>query len=85
MAVLCYLFTWVGFIIAFVAGDRNDPYFKHHLNQALVLHLFSLIGLIPFIGWVWGIFMFVMYVLAVMSAIKETTEPVPVFGGIHLL
>ncbi len=41
-AILSY-FTWVGFIIAFVAGDKNDEYLKHHINQALVLTIASTI------------------------------------------
>lgn len=39
-AILSY-FTWVGFIIAIVAGDKEDEYLKHHINQALVLTIAS--------------------------------------------
>lgn len=39
--IVAYL-TWIGFIIALVSGDKENS--KFHLNQALVLNLFALIG-----------------------------------------
>ena len=47
--------TWMGLLIAFCAGDREGA--KFHLNQALVIFLFGLLGWIPCIGWIWSIFM----------------------------
>lgn len=46
MGIVAYI-GWIGFIIAICAGDKNDPYLKFHLNQSLVLNLFSLLGMIP--------------------------------------
>ena len=85
LAIICYCFSWIGFIIALIGGDRTDPYFRHHINQALVINLFSLIGVIPIIGWIWDVFMFVILIFSLVSAVKENTDPVPVFGKIHLL
>ena len=42
-AIVSYI-TWIGFIIALCIGDRSDRYVMHHLNQALVLNILSIVG-----------------------------------------
>ena len=54
--IVAYL-TWIGWLIALLAGDKEGA--KFHINQALVILLFSLLSIIPCIGWIWGIFMIV--------------------------
>ncbi|OUQ13328.1 hypothetical protein [Lachnoclostridium sp. An138] len=80
--IVAYL-TWIGLVIAFVAGDKEGA--KFHLNQALVILLFSLLSVIPCIGWLWGIFMIVCWVMGLIAAINEEEKPVPLLGGIKLL
>ena len=80
--IVAYL-TWIGLVIAFVAGDKEGA--KFHLNQALVILLFSLLSVIPCIGWLWGIFMIVCWVMELIAAINEEEKPVPLLGGIKLL
>lgn len=80
--IVAYL-TWIGLVIAFVAGDKEGA--KFHLNQALVILLFSLLSVIPCIGWLWGIFMLVCWVMGLIAAINEEEKPVPLLGGIKLL
>lgn len=75
--------TWIGLIIAFVAGDKEGA--KFHLNQALVIFLFSLLSVIPCIGWIWGIFMLVCWVMGLVAAINEEEKEVPLIGGIKIL
>ena len=70
-------------MIAFVAGDKEGA--KFHLNQALVILLFSLLSVIPCIGWLWGIFMIVCWVMGLIAAINEEEKPVQLLGGIKLL
>ncbi|MBQ7429916.1 MAG: hypothetical protein IJV29_09635 [Butyrivibrio sp.] len=84
VGIISYI-TWIGFIVALLAGDRNDPYVKFHINQALVLNLFSLLSVVPFVGTIWGIFVFAMWVLAVVGACSGETRAVPLFGEIHIL
>ena len=81
-AIVAYL-TWIGLVIAFVAGDKEGA--KFHLNQALVILLFSLLSVIPCIGWLWGIFMIVCWVMGLIAAINEEEKPVPLLGGSKLL
>ena len=80
--IVAYL-TWIGLVIAFVAGDKEGA--KFHLKQALVILLFSLLSVIPCIGWLWGIFMIVCWVMGLIAAINEEEKPVPLLGGIKLL
>ena len=58
--VVAYL-TWIGLLIAYLAGDREGA--KFHLNQALVIWLagtifgivtgiLSVLSGLPFLGWI---------------------------------
>lgn len=80
--VLAYI-TWVGWLIAFCIGDREKA--KFHLNQSLVLLLFSLLSVIPCIGWLWAIFIFVCWVIALLGAINGEEKEVPLIGHFRIL
>lgn len=80
--IVAYL-TWIGLLIAVLAGDKDGA--KFHVNQALVIFLFSLLSLIPCIGWIWGIFMIVCWFMGIIAAINEEEKPVPLIGGIKIL
>ena len=80
--IVAYL-TWIGFLIAVCAGDKEGA--KFHLNQSLVILLFSLLSLIPCIGWIWGIFMIVCWFMGLIAAINEEEKEVPLIGKIRLL
>ncbi len=80
--IVAYI-TLIGFIIALVAGDMEGA--KFHVNQALVIFLFSLLSFIPIIGWIWGIIMFIFWIMGFVAAINEEEKPVPLIGGITLL
>ena len=79
--VLAYL-TWIGFLVAYFAGDRQGARF--HLNQGLVVNLFGLLTGIPLIGKLWGIFILVCMILGVLNASNGVNKEVPLIGGIHL-
>lgn len=80
--IVAYL-TWIGFLVALLAGDKEGA--KFHLNQALVIMLFSLLSIIPCIGWMWGIFMIVCWFIGFIAAINEEEKEVPLIGSIKLL
>lgn len=86
--IVAYL-TWIGFIIALVAGDKENS--KFHLNQALVLNLFALIGSffwIPIIGiltGIWSLFVFVCWIIGFVAAINGEEKEVPLLGKIKIL
>ena len=75
--------TLIGLIVAFCAGDKEGA--KFHLNQALVIFLFSLLTPIPCIGQIWAIFMFVCWIMGLIAAINQEEKPVPLIGGIKIL
>ena len=81
-SIVAYI-TWIGLIIAFCAGDREGA--KFYLNQALVVFLFSLLSIIPCIGWIWAIFMLVCWIMGLIAAINQEEKPVPLIGGIQIL
>ena len=86
-------FTWIGFMIAFLMGDKNDPFIRHHLNQALIIDLAGLIAgvfaVIPLLGAmiaaVVNIAGFVLDVIGALRAYRGSTEPLPYIGGIHII
>ena len=81
-SIVAYL-TWIGLIIAVVAGDKEGA--KFHVNQALVIWLFSLLSIIPCIGWIWAIFMLVCWIMGLIAAINQEEKEVPLIGKIRIL
>ena len=81
-SIVAYL-TWIGLIIALVAGDKEGA--KFHLNQALVIALFTLLAIIPCIGWIWAVFMLVCWIMGLIAAINQEEKPVPLIGGIKII
>ena len=81
-SIVAYI-TWIGLLVAYCAGDREGA--KFYLNQALVIFLFSLLSVIPCIGWIWGIFMVVCWIMGLTAAIKQEETPVPLIGNIKIL
>jgi len=80
--IVAYL-SWIGFLIAVLAGDKEGA--KFHINQALVILLFFLLTPIPCIGWVWGVFMFVCWIMGLVAAINGEEKEVPLIGSIKLI
>ena len=93
--IVAYI-TWIGLLIAFLAGDKEGA--KFHLNQALVLVILSFAGgivgsvllfIIPLVGslvsTVVSIFVFVCSILGIISAVKEEEKELPLIGQIKIL
>ena len=91
-AVAAYI-TWIGFLIAMLVGDRSDRFVAHHLNQALVINLVSILGgvvaIVPFLGsMVSGIVslaVLAFMILGIYRAATGSTEPLPFIGDIHII
>jgi zinc transporter ZupT len=74
--------TPLGWIIAFALNSfKKDEITGFYLRQSLGLFLFFLVTrLIPeYYIVVWG-FLFLFWVLSFVGAIKQTHEPIPLFG-----
>lgn len=89
-SIVAYL-TWIGTVIAFIAGDREGA--KFHLNQALVIIIAqivcSIIMVIPVIGWVVGmlgyVFILVCWIMGLVAAIQQEEKEIPLLGKIKIL
>lgn len=88
--IVAYL-TYIGLLIALVAGDRSASRF--HLNQSLVIWLASTVvgiaarlplvgGLIGVVG---GIFCAVCWFIGLVNAIQGVEKEVPLLGQFRLL
>lgn len=80
--IVAYI-TLIGLLIAVCAGDKDGAIF--HVNQALVIYLFALLGIVPCIGQLWLIFIFVCWVMGLIAAINQEEKPVPLIGNIKIL
>ena len=82
---------WIGWLIAFFAGDRQAA--KLHLNQALVLNLLSIIlsilssfgGIITTVASIVSVIFFVLWIIGLVNACKGQDRPLPIVGGISIL
>ena len=81
-SIIAY-FTWIGLLIAYLAGDKEGA--KFHINQALVIFLFSLLSVVPFIGWIWSVFMVVCWIMGLIAAIQQEEKEVPLIGKIKII
>lgn len=92
-SIVAYL-SWIGLIIAFLAGDKEGA--KFHINQALVVMLMSLgsvvisilAGFIPFLGilgGIWSILVCICWILGIIAAVKQEENEIPVIGKIKIL
>ncbi len=77
-ALVSYI-GWIGWLIALLAGDKEDQFAKFHLNQNLIIYL---IGLIPVIG---SIAALVLWIMGLINAVNGEAKPLPVIGEWHIL
>ena len=88
--IVAYI-TWIGWIVAFCAGDKEGA--KFHLNQALVIFLAqivaSVIRVIPYVGGVvstiLSIFLFVCWIMGLIYACQDQEKEVPLLGQLKIL
>lgn len=95
--ILGYI-SWVGWLVAFLAGDKEGA--KFHLNQSLVLLicmtvlpvLSAVAGLIPVIGFIvriaagiCSLALFILWIMGLIAACKEEEKELPIIGSIQLL
>lgn len=88
--IVAYL-TWVGLIIALVAGDREASRF--HLNQSLVIWiagtLCGILGHVALFGWlisgIGGLFCGVCWFIGIINAMQGMEKEVPLLGQFRLL
>ena len=81
--IVAYI-TWIGLIIALVAGDKEGA--KFHINQSLAIWLVGTVGgFIPIVNIFVAILCLVCWVMGLIYAIQEVEKGVPLIGKIKLL
>ncbi|MBE6042341.1 MAG: hypothetical protein E7220_07455 [Clostridiales bacterium] len=91
-AVVAYL-TWIGWFVALIIRDKNDPFTTHHLNQALILNILSIIGgainALPLLGGIVAglidLVILFLWAVGVYRAVTWSDDPLPLIGNIHLI
>ena len=86
--IVAYI-TILGWIVAFVAGEKEEA--KFHLNQALVVHLTSIVlvvlARIPIIGiaaYLLQIAVLMLGIMGLVYAVREQDYEIPLLGCVKL-
>jgi uncharacterized membrane protein len=83
VAIVSYI-TLIGFIAAIVINsNKKTKLGAFHLRQMLGLYLTSFVCIIPILGWILAIAIFVFWIMGLISATKGEMKPVPLLGGLH--
>ena len=97
MAILAYL--GILFLVPYLAA-KESPFAKFHANQGCTLFiveiaisiLATVLGYIPFIGWILAILMyllslgcFVLAILGIINAAKGEAKEIPLIGKYKIL
>ncbi|MBR5756215.1 MAG: hypothetical protein IKX96_01520 [Firmicutes bacterium] len=86
-SVISYI-TWIGWVIALLLRDKEDPIVRRHVNQALILNIGATIGsaigkmggIFGTIGGVIGLICLVLTIMGIVRAFKLSEEPLPIIG-----
>lgn len=90
-SVISYI-TWIGWIIAFIARDKNDQMVRHHLNQALALNIVGVLvsvgtnigGTVAKIAMIISFLALVLTIMGIYRAAKLSDEPLPIVGNFSI-
>jgi uncharacterized membrane protein len=83
VAIVAYI-TLIGFIAAIVINSNKKTQLgAFHLRQMLGLFLTGILCIIPLLGIVIGLFLFVLWIMGLLAAIKGEMKPVPLLGGLY--
>lgn len=91
-SVISYI-TWIGWLVAYFLGEKDDRLVRHHLNQALVINIIETVGtlltrlggIFAIVGEIIDIAVLVFFIMGIVRAAKLSDEPLPLIGDIHLI
>lgn len=78
--VACLL-GWIGGLIFFLI-EKESKFVRFYAFQALILGLSAFICAIPFLGWVYALFVLIMWIMCLINAFGGKIFKVPVIGNI---
>ena len=80
IAIVAHL-TIIGFIIALIMNSSNKTEFgSFYIRQTLGIFLLSLVWIIPVIGWIAGLLVFVLWIISLVGALGGNKKPVFLLG-----
>jgi uncharacterized membrane protein len=84
VAIVSYI-TLLGWLVAIVLHDKHRSIFTtFHLRQSLGLIITgALLALVPLIGWLMNLIVFLAWVFALYHAIQGRMEKVPALGDFY--
>lgn len=72
---------WIIGLIFFLI-EKDSKFVKFYGFQSMVLGLSALLCAIPFLGWVYSLFVVVMWVICLINAFQGKIFKVPIIGNI---
>ena len=90
-SIISYI-TWIGWIIAFVFGDRRDRVLKQHINQALALNIIGILvstgnrigGIIEYVAGLIALGALILTIMGIWRAAHLNDDPLPVIGNFRI-
>ena len=81
-AILAYIgILWlVGLLAA-----KDSKFARFHVNQGIVLFIAALLSVIPIIGWIWSMVVFVFAIIGIVNAATGKAKELPLIGGIRII
>lgn len=76
---------YIGFLIVALVAAPNSRFIRFHANQALLLGLFSILAVIPILGWIWGVFCAVCLVIGIINALNGQFKELPLIGKFRII
>jgi uncharacterized membrane protein len=69
------------FLLPLLAKPDNK-FCRAHAKQGLVLCIAWILAVIPFIGWLWGIFVLICMIMGLIAAFGGRYQKLPLFSSI---
>ncbi|UCH77563.1 MAG: hypothetical protein JSU81_07435 [Candidatus Coatesbacteria bacterium] len=69
------------FLVPLLVKPENK-FCRDHAKQGLVCALAAIPVLVPFIGWMWGVFVVTCAVMGFFAAYNGEYKPLPLFGAL---
>ncbi len=79
IAIVSYI-TLIGWIVALILNNPKSEFASFHIRQMLGLIILSVLGIIPVLGLIFSIFIFVLWVMGFIGAVQGQMRPVPLLG-----
>jgi uncharacterized membrane protein len=71
---------WIGWILALVLDKDKSRLSRFYIRQTLLLYLAAFVSMVPVVGWIVGLAVFVLWIISLIGAINGEEKEVPVIG-----